>query len=126
MPGDNGSVAPGSDIALPQDGPNQGTITRASPTTFTLGAIGTYRVAFAASVDGGVVLQLILDGVAVPAASFGKWGSGSIVSGELFITTSVANSSLTLRNTGFSYIFMTPDYSGPSPIAAHLTIQQLS
>ena len=53
MPPDNAAtVAPGTDVSFPQDGPTSGTaITRTGPSTFNLLTIGTYQVLFQVSVD---------------------------------------------------------------------------
>jgi hypothetical protein len=120
-------VQPGDNLEFPQDGPNEGTISRADPaTTFTLAAIGTYRVAFTASVDQSAQVQLRLDGVDVPYAAFGRWGGDGILSGEVFITTSVVGSALTLRSSGAYGFFLAANAGGYNPTAAHLTIQQMS
>lgn len=48
MPPDNAAtVAPGTDVSFPQDGPNSGAdITRLGADLFQLGPIGTYQVYF--------------------------------------------------------------------------------
>ena len=48
MPPDNAAtVAPGSDVSFPQDGPNSGIdISRTSASSFSLGLIGTYEIFF--------------------------------------------------------------------------------
>ena len=53
MPPDNAAtVAPGTDVSFPQDGPTSGTaIARTGPSTFNLSTIGTYQVLFQVSVD---------------------------------------------------------------------------
>lgn len=53
MPHDNAAtVAPGTDVSFPQNGPNSGAdILRASASTFNLGLIGTYQVLFQIGVD---------------------------------------------------------------------------
>ena len=103
--------------------PSQGTITRADAATFTLGAIGIYRVTLGASTDQFAEMQLMLDGVAVPYAAFGGWDAS--ISGETFITTTTVNASLTVRNTGQDLI-LTPVGIGASPLAARLIIEQMS
>lgn len=52
MPPDNSAtVAPGTDVSFPQDGPNSGAdITRLGADSFNLGPIGTYHVLFQVSV----------------------------------------------------------------------------
>jgi hypothetical protein len=127
MPSDNpGTLTVGSDIEFPQDGPNEGTITRASSTTFILADVGTYRVAVSASVDFATELQLMVNGIGVPYSVFGKWASDTIVGGEALITTSVANSSLTVRNVGHYDVHLMAHAGGPLPTAAYVLIHQMS
>lgn len=53
MPPDNAAtVAPGTDVSFPQDGPNSGTnITRTGASTFNLAEIGTYQILFQVGVN---------------------------------------------------------------------------
>ncbi len=52
MPPDNAAtVAPGTDVSFPQDGPNSGAdIVRTGPSSFNLSQIGTYQIFFQVSV----------------------------------------------------------------------------
>ena len=51
MPPDNAAtVAPGTDVSFPQDGPNSGAgITRIGPSSFNLTQIGSYQILFQVS-----------------------------------------------------------------------------
>jgi len=53
MSPDNAStVAPGTDVSFPQDGPNSGSdIARTGPDSFNLTQIGTYQILFEVSID---------------------------------------------------------------------------
>lgn len=64
MPGDNAAtVAPGTDVSFPQDGPNSGSgIARSGPDSFTLADIGVYQVLFQVSVTEAGQLILTLNG----------------------------------------------------------------
>ena len=64
MPPDNAAtVAVGTDVDFPQDGPTSGgTITRLGSNSFNLGAIGTYEVLFQVSVSEAGQLILTLNG----------------------------------------------------------------
>jgi hypothetical protein len=57
---------------------------------------------------------------------FGKWASDTIVGGEALITTSVANSSLTVRNVGHYDVHLMAHAGGPLPTAAYVLIHQMS
>ena len=64
MPPDNAAtVAPGTDVDFPQDGPNSGSgIARIGADSFNLGEIGTYQVLFQVSVTEAGQLVLTLNG----------------------------------------------------------------
>ncbi|MGG1616771.1 hypothetical protein ACIFQM_01950 [Paenibacillus sp. NRS-1782] len=64
MPSDNAAtVAPGTDVSFPQNGPSSGTvITRTGTSTFNLSVIGTYQVLFQVSVTEAGQLILTLNG----------------------------------------------------------------
>lgn len=64
MPPDNAAtVAPGTDVSFPQDGPNSGAnITRTGPSSFNLVEIGTYQILFEVSVTEAGQLLLTLNG----------------------------------------------------------------
>jgi len=63
MPPDNAAtVAPGTDVSFPQDGPNSGTgISRTGPSSFNLTEIGTYQILFQVGTDEAGQLQLTLN-----------------------------------------------------------------
>lgn len=64
MPPDNAAtVAPGTDVSFPQDGPVSGPdIARTGPDSFNLAQIGTYQVYFQVSVTEAGQLLLTLNG----------------------------------------------------------------
>lgn len=64
MPPDNSAtVAPGTDVSFPQDGPNSGVdIARTGPSSFNLAQIGTYQILFQVSVTEAGQLILTLNG----------------------------------------------------------------
>lgn len=82
MPPDNAAtIAPGTDVSFPQDGPNSNHgISRTSDSTFSLGEIGTYHVLFQVSVTEAGQLELTLNGVALPYTFVGReTGTSQIV-----------------------------------------------
>ncbi len=64
MPPDNAAtVAPGTDVSFPQDGPVSGPdIARTDPDSYNLAQIGTYQVYFQVSVTEAGQLLLTLNG----------------------------------------------------------------
>ncbi|HUF99823.1 MAG TPA: hypothetical protein VMM60_16975 [Ilumatobacter sp.] len=129
MPPDNAAtVAPGTDVEFPQDGPAVGTsIARTGPSTFQLGEIGVYRVTFQVPVDEAGQLLLTLDGTDLAYTVVGRaTGTSQVVSTNL-IQTTVANSVLTVRNPAGNptALTITPLAGGTRPVAAILLIEQI-
>ena len=129
MPPDNAAtVAPGTDVSFPQDGPNSGgNITRTRPGSFNLAAIGSYQVIFNVGVDEAGQLILTLNGADLPYTVVGRATGTSNIIGTSIITTTAENSILTVRNpTGnAAALTITPLAGGTRPVSAHLTITQL-
>ena len=100
MPPDNAAtVAPGTDVSFPQDGPTSGTtITRTGPSSFNLSAIGTYQVLFQVSVTEAGQLILTLNGADLAYTVVGRATGTSQIVGMALVQTTVINSVLTVRN----------------------------
>ena len=129
MPPDNAAtVAPGTDVSFPQDGPNSGTgIVRSGPSSFTLGPIGTYQVLFQASVTEPGQLILTLNGADLAYTVAGRAPGASQIVGIAIVETTSVNSVLTVRNPEGTAeaLTLTPLAGGTRPVSAHLTITQL-
>src|SRR5579863_7063182 len=129
MPPDNpATIAAGSDITFPQNGPTSASaITRISASTFNLAAVGTYQVMFQVSVSEAGQLVLTLNGTAQANTVVGRATGTSQIVGISLLTTSVPNSILTVRNpTGSSVaLTITPLAGGVDPVSAHLFITQI-
>ncbi len=129
MPPDNSAtVAAGTDVSFPENGPNSGTdIVRSGPSTFTLGPIGTYQVLFQVSVTEPGQLVLTLNGTELDYTVVGRATGTSQIIGMAIVATTSANSTLTVRNpTGNSTaLTITPLASGTQPVSAHLIITQI-
>jgi len=129
MPPDNAAtVAPGTAVSFPQDGPTSGTtITRLGPSTFNLSAIGTYRVAFDVSVTEAGQLILTLNGADLVYTAVGRATGTSEITGEALVQTTVVNSILDVENpAGNSQaLTITPLAGGTRPVTATLIVQQL-
>jgi hypothetical protein len=129
MPGDNAAtVAAGSDVSFPQDGPNSGGgISGLTDSTFQLAKIGTYQVTFQVSVSEAGQLILTLNNADLAYTVVGRaTGTSQIVETCLVTTTSV-NSVLTVRNPAgnSTALTITPLAGGTRPVSAHLVILQL-
>ena len=128
MPPDNAAtIAPGTDVDFPQDGPTSGTITRTGPDTFNLAETGTYRVAFNVSVTEAGQLILTLNGADLAYTVTGRATGTSQITGESLVQTTSDNSILTVRNPAgnSTALTITPLAGGTRPVSASLIIEQL-
>jgi hypothetical protein len=130
MPPDNAAtVAPGTNVSFPQDGPTSGTvITRTSPSTFNLSAIGTYQVLFQVSVDEAGQLILTLNSVDLAYTVVGRATGTSQIVGMALVTTTATNSILTVQNPSgnATALTITPLAGGTRAVSAHLVITQIA
>lgn len=129
MPPDNAAtVAPGTDVSFPQDGPLSGSIFRTGPSTFNLSSIGSYDVSFQVSVDEAGQLILTLNGADLAYTLVGRATGTSQIVGLSIITTTVVNSILTVRNPSgnSTALTITPLAGGTRPVSAHLKILRLN
>ena len=129
MPPDNAApIAPGADVAFPQNGPVGGTnITRLSDTEFALLDPGIYLVQFQVSADEAGQLVLTLNGAELPFTVVGRATGTSQLVGVALVETTIATSVLTLRNPAdaTTALTITPDAGGTEAASAHLVIAQL-
>ena len=129
MPPDNAAtVAPGTDVSFPQDGPNSGAgIARLGPDSFTLAEIGTYQVLFQVSVTEAGQLILTLNGEDLAYTVAGRATGVSQIVGMAIVETTVINSVLTVRNPEgtAAALTITPLAGGTRPVSAHLVITQI-
>ncbi len=129
MPPDNAAtVAPGTDVSFPQDGPNSGTdIARTGPSSFNLAQIGTYQVLFQVSVTEAGQLLLTLNGEDLEYTIAGRATGTSQIIGMAIVTTTAVNSVLTVRNPAGSAaaLSITPLAGGTRSVSAHIIITQI-
>jgi hypothetical protein len=128
MPPDNAAtVAVGSAVSFPNDGPQTGSIIRLSGSTFQLSAIGTYRVSFEVPVTQAGQLELTLNGTALPYTVVGRaTGTSEIVGDSLIDVTTVSSSLAVVNPSGESTaLTITPPAGGTAPASASLVVQKL-
>lgn len=130
MPGDNAAiVAPGTDVAFPQDGVNTDTnITRISAYTFNIANEGTYVVQFQVSVTEAGQLCLALNGVEEPFTVVGRATGTSQLVGNCLIKTVTENTIVSVRNPAAetTALTITPVAGGTNPVSAHLLFLQIA
>jgi hypothetical protein len=129
MPPDNApTVAPGTDVSFPEDGPTSGSaITRTGPLSFNLSAIGTYQIMFQVSVEEDGQLILTLNGADLAYTVAGRATGTSQIVEVALVTTTTVNSILTVRNPAGNINALTiePLAGGTRPVSAHLVITQI-
>lgn len=129
MPPDNSAtIAPGTDVSFPQDGPNSGSdITRTGPNSFNLAQIGSYQVLFNVGVSEAGQLILTLNGEDLDYTVVGRATGTSDIIGISIITTTEINSLLTVRNPAenSTALTITPLAGGTRAVSAHLVITQI-
>jgi len=128
MPPDNSdSVAVGSDVEFPQDGPTSGTIARTGPSTFNLPSIGTYLVTFQVSVQEPGQLIITLNGLDLAYTVAGRATGTTQIMNTVLVETTAANSILTIRNPAgnSNSLFIPPLAGGTRPVSAHLVIMRV-
>jgi hypothetical protein len=132
MPPDNAAtVAAGAPVEFPRNGPAMGGIARLTPAEFLLPGIGTYSVNFSVSVNepGQLVIALDSGGITteLPYTTYGRATGTSQISGDALVTTTVASSTIELRNPkgNTPALTITPLAGGTQPAAASIVIQRL-
>ncbi len=129
MPPDNtATIAPGTDVSFPQDGPTSGTaIVRTGPSSFNLSEIGTYQIFFQVSVSEAGQLILTLNGAALDYTVVGRATGTSQIVGMALVDTTVIDSILTVQNPAgnSTALTITPLAGGAAAVSAHLVIMQI-
>ena len=130
MPPNNATtVAVGTDVAFPQNGTIANTnIGRVDDDTFLLSSVGTYLVVFNVPVSEPGQLILTLNGAEAPYTLFGRDTGTTQIIGTTLVTTTTANTTLTVRNpaANTTALTITSTAGGTLPVSAHLTIVQLA
>lgn len=129
MPPDNAAtVAPGTDVSFPEDGPNSGAeILRTGASSFNLTEIGTYQIFFEVSVDEAGQLMLTLNDEDLEYTVFGRAAGATQIVGTALVETTIPESILTVRNPAgnAAALTITSLAGGARPVSAHLVIVRL-
>ena len=130
MPPDNAAtVAPGTDVYFPENGPIANTnIGRSTDSSFILSEIGTYLVMFRVGITEAGQLILTLNGEDLAYTVAGRATGSTDISGSALVTVTESDSILTVRNPqgNAAALTITPIAGGTRPVSAHLIIIQLS
>jgi hypothetical protein len=125
MPGDNSAtVAPGTPVMFPQNGPTSGLITRLNASQFLLSTVGTYYVHFQVSVNEPGQLEVSINGAGIANTVTGRATGTSQIVGTSFVTTTTPNSILEIINPvgNSTALTITPVAGGTHSVSAHLVI----
>ena len=128
MPNDNpATVAPGTAVDFPQNGPSSGTITRLSSDQFLLPDIGVYMVSWQVSFDEAGQLVLDLNGTQIPYTVVGRATGTSQITGNSLIATTSSNSILSVLNPPGNPLVLTitPFAGGSKAVSASLVIMRI-
>jgi hypothetical protein len=127
MPGDNAAtVAPGSAVQFPQDGPLSGSISRITASTFVVTDTATYRISFVVSVTEAGQLEVSVNGTPVAYTVVGRATGTSEIVGESLVTLTAGSVVSVINPVGNSTaLTITPLAGGTHPVSASLIIQEL-
>jgi hypothetical protein len=128
MPPDNAAtVAAGSPVQFPQNGPQAGGIARSGPGTFVLPDAGTYRVSFVVSVTEAGQLELTRNGLELAYTVNGRATGTSEITGEALVTATAGDVISVINPAGNpTALTITPLAGGTHPVGATLIVEQLN
>ena len=131
-PPDNAAtVAAGTNVQFPQDGPSDGSIVRISASQFNLSNIGTYQVYFQVPVteSGQLVVSLDSGGGPVEQAYtvVGRGATTSQIVETTLVQTTVSDTLLAVQNPAgaASALTITPLAGGNDPVSSSIVIEQI-
>jgi len=122
------TVAAGSNVNFPQNGPIFGTdITRLTSSTFNLASIGIYQVLFQVSVTQAGQLCVAIGATQNAYTVVGRATGASQIVGICLINITTVNSVLSIRNPlgEPTSLLITPNAGGTNAVSANLVITRL-
>ena len=131
MPGDNtATIAPGTPILFPKNGPTSGNIIRSSTTPdgqFILPDVGTYSIIWQVSISEGGQLVLVVNGTEDPRTLVGRATETSQIIGSTLLTTSTLNTIVSLNNPvgNSTALTVTTTAGGAKAVSASIIIKRL-
>lgn len=132
MPGDNAdTVAPGSPIDFPQDGPNNGPVLRIDATTFQILEAGNYQINWQASVSEAGQLVIAVDSgpgyVEIAETVVGRATGTSQIVGSKILALAEGDLVQVWNPTGnAAALTITPIAGGTHAVSATLSFVKLS
>ena len=126
-PNDNPTaIAQNTAVEFPNTTASTTGITRLTNSTFNLADTGTYLVMFKVNTNTAGQLGIAVNGSVQPNATFGNAADDGIIEGKTIITTTAANTVLSIVNPIATAVTVTPSAGGTEATVSDLTIIKLA
>lgn len=126
-PNDNPTaIAQNTAVAFPNTTASTTGITRLTNSTFNLADTGTYLIMFKVNTNTAGQLGIAVNGAVQPNATFGNAADDGIIEGKTIITTTAANTVLSIVNPIATAVTVTPSAGGTEATVSDLTIIKLA
>lgn len=126
-PNDNPTaIAQNTAVEFPNTSASTTGITRLTNSTFNLADTGTYLIMFKVNTNTAGQLGIAVNGAVQPSATFGNAADDGIIEGKTIITTTAANTVLSIVNPIATAVTVTPSAGGTEPTVSDLTIIKLA
>lgn len=126
-PNDNPTaIAQNTAVEFPNTTASTTGITRLTNSTFNLTDTGTYLIMFKVNANTAGQLGIAVNGAVQPSATFGNAADDGIIEGKTIITTTAANTVLSIINPIATAVTVTPSAGGTEATVSDLTIIKLA
>lgn len=126
-PNDNPTaIAQNTAVEFPNTTASTTGITRLTNSTFNLADTGTYLIMFKVNTNTAGQLGIAVNGAVQPSATFGNAADDGIIEGKTIITTTAANTVLSILNPIATAVTVTPSAGGTEATVSDLTIIKLA
>lgn len=126
-PNDNPTaIAQNTAVEFPNSSASTTGITRLTNSTFNLADTGTYLIMFKVNTNTAGQLGIAVNGAVQPNATFGNAADNGIIEGKTIITTTAANTVLSVVNPIATAVTVTPSAGGTEATVSDLTIIKLA
>lgn len=126
-PNDNPTaIAQNTAVEFPNSSASTTGITRLTNSTFNLADTGTYLIMFKVNTNTAGQLGIAINGTVQPNATFGNAADDGIIEGKTIITTTAANTVLSIVNPIATAVTVTPSAGGTEATVSDLTIIKLA
>lgn len=120
------AIAQNTAVEFPNSSASTTGITRLTNSTFNLADTGTYLIMFKVNTNTAGQLGIAVNGAVQPNATFGNAADNGIIEGKTIITTTAANTVLSIVNPIATAVTVTPSAGGTEATVSDLTIIKLA